>query len=201
MGRPSNTQARQAQIVEAAVEVFATRGYEAATVADVALSAGLATGLVHYHFASKLEILLRVAARLAQEIEGRLEKRLSRAGTDPFARLDAFVDTHLAQGAEASATLAACWTVVAAEAVRQAPVREAYGRVVARELETLEALLRACAEARGASSRGARAGAAALFATIQGYFVLASAARPLVPRGSAAKVTRRLARALVGEAS
>src|SRR4051812_37032867 len=45
-------------LVEAAFDEFTTRGYEAATVADIAERAGVTTGAVYAHFAGKLDLLL-----------------------------------------------------------------------------------------------------------------------------------------------
>jgi AcrR family transcriptional regulator len=49
--------ARQA-LLDAAVAEFASKGYEAATVAGIARRAGVTTGAVYAHFRSKLELLL-----------------------------------------------------------------------------------------------------------------------------------------------
>ncbi|HEY4122015.1 MAG TPA: TetR family transcriptional regulator, partial [Byssovorax sp.] len=57
MERAPNVE-RRAQIVAALARVMAARGYERATVAQIAAEAGLAAGLVHYHFASKRDVLL-----------------------------------------------------------------------------------------------------------------------------------------------
>jgi AcrR family transcriptional regulator len=48
---------RRRQILDAAVRVFARRGYEASRVADVAREAGVAYGLVYHYFHSKEELL------------------------------------------------------------------------------------------------------------------------------------------------
>ena len=45
------------QILEAAVRVFAARGYEAARVGDIAKEAGVAYGLVYHYYASKEAVL------------------------------------------------------------------------------------------------------------------------------------------------
>ena len=45
-------------LLEAAVEVFTDRGYEAATVADIADRAGVTTGALYAHFHGKLDLLL-----------------------------------------------------------------------------------------------------------------------------------------------
>jgi AcrR family transcriptional regulator len=48
---------RRRQILEAAVKVFAARGFHAARVSDVAKEAGVAYGLVYHYFGSKEELL------------------------------------------------------------------------------------------------------------------------------------------------
>jgi len=55
--RPSNTAARRDQIARAALEVISERGFQDLRVADVAERAGTSPSAVHYHFASKEEIL------------------------------------------------------------------------------------------------------------------------------------------------
>lgn len=48
---------RRRQILEAAVKVFADRGFHASRVGDVAEEAGIAYGLVYHYFASKEDLL------------------------------------------------------------------------------------------------------------------------------------------------
>jgi TetR/AcrR family transcriptional regulator, fatty acid metabolism regulator protein len=45
------------QILEAAVRVFATKGYHTSRVGDIAREAGVAHGLLYHYFASKEEVL------------------------------------------------------------------------------------------------------------------------------------------------
>lgn len=170
--------------------VMALQGYEAASVAEVARAAGLATGLVHYHFKSKQEILLALIERLGAAIEDRLAPCLAKAAT-PRAKLEALLDVHLARGQGDPAALA-CWVAIGAEAIRQPEVREAYGAVLRRRIDLMSSLLREALAAAGQPTRGAKAGAAGLSAAIEGYFQLAAAAPDLVPRGSAARSAKRM---------
>jgi TetR/AcrR family transcriptional regulator, fatty acid metabolism regulator protein len=48
---------RRRQILEAAVKVFANKGFHASRVGDVAEEAGIAYGLVYHYFASKEDLL------------------------------------------------------------------------------------------------------------------------------------------------
>ncbi len=49
---------RRAQILEAAFECFATRGYHTATMDDLARVSGLSKGSLYWHFSSKEEVFL-----------------------------------------------------------------------------------------------------------------------------------------------
>lgn len=48
---------RRAQIIDAAMRVFAQKGFARATNRDVAHEAGITTGLIYYYFASKEDLL------------------------------------------------------------------------------------------------------------------------------------------------
>jgi AcrR family transcriptional regulator len=57
-GRRAGEEERKAQILQAAYKVAAQRGLDRLTVRLVASEAGLSTGLVHFHFRSKEELLI-----------------------------------------------------------------------------------------------------------------------------------------------
>ena len=78
MGRPSNTEERRAQIVEAFLTVISKEGYARATIAAVAREAGLTSGLLHYHFGRKHQLLV---AR-AQLLGGRGDVGFAHLGDD-----------------------------------------------------------------------------------------------------------------------
>src|SRR6187549_3675127 len=99
MARPSNTEERREQITRALVKVMARRGYDGASIGDIAKAARLTPGLVHYHFKSKQEILLEALGGLVARHEANLDARLERAGGDPAAEVAAFIDLHLGLGA------------------------------------------------------------------------------------------------------
>jgi TetR/AcrR family transcriptional repressor of bet genes len=199
MARPSNTAERRQQIADALLAVMSKRGYEKATIAEVAKEAGLTPGLVHYHFETKQEILLAVVAQLDGILERRVEIRLARA-EGPRAQLDAFIDAHLATGSDADPRAVASWVTLAAEAIRQPEVRAAYATVVGRWMKRLEALVRASLAEQGVSTVGARTAAAAVFASIQGYFVLSAATPGVTPEGSAAGAVKRMVEGLLARA-
>ena len=64
MPRTPNTAVRRRQIVDGLCRVMAREGYGHATVQAIAAEAGLAPGLIHYHFADKREILVELVETL-----------------------------------------------------------------------------------------------------------------------------------------
>jgi AcrR family transcriptional regulator len=79
------------KILEAALELFRERGFDDATMRDIAREAGVATGLAYYYFKSKDAIVLAFYQRARADLEPRLEA----AQTDKrlAARLQALVET------------------------------------------------------------------------------------------------------------
>ena len=68
--RAQRKEARIDDILDAAETVFAASGYEGATMREIALSAGVAQGLIHYHFGNKETLYERVVARRSGVING-----------------------------------------------------------------------------------------------------------------------------------
>ena len=61
------------RILEAALDLFRQKGFAAATMREVAASAGMATGAAYYHFASKEAIVLAFYDRARHEMAPLLE--------------------------------------------------------------------------------------------------------------------------------
>ena len=55
---------RQEQILHAAMDVFSRKGYAAATIPDIARSAGLAVGTIYIYYPNKRELFVSVIRRL-----------------------------------------------------------------------------------------------------------------------------------------
>lgn len=58
------TEARRTQILDAAVHVFAEKGFHKATIRDVAQAAGVADGTIYNYFKNKQDLLVAMIARL-----------------------------------------------------------------------------------------------------------------------------------------
>lgn len=197
MARPSNTDERRFQITSALVKVMARRGYDGASVADIAKTARLTPGLVHYHFDNKQEILLEALRDLVARHDTRLEERLGQAGGDPIAELVAAIDFHLGLGADADPDALACWVLISGEALREPKVRTNFERAVHGMVARLAHVIRRGVERGVFKCDRIDDAAAAIFALIQGYFVLAATARTTIPRGSAAASAKRMAEGLL----
>ena len=197
MPRPSNTDERRLQITDALVKVMAKRGYDGASVADIARAARLTPGLVHYHFDSKQEILLAALGDLVARHDARLDARLGAAGANPIAELGAFIDFHLGLGADADPEALACWILLSGEALREPKVRVRFERALQGMVARLAGLIRQGVEQRVFVCDSVDEAAAALIALIQGYFLMAATARTTIPRGSAAVSAKRMAEGLL----
>lgn len=169
MPRPSNSAQRRQEIATAFLQIMAGHGYAGATIARVARQAGLAPGLVHYHFANKQAILLAALAQLEALGDARYQPLLA-AARDPRERLAALIHARLARGEGAAPEAVAAWVMIGAEAVRAEEVRAAYQATLAREQARLESLLADYGAARGRPLTPARAQALAamVMAAVEG---------------------------------
>ena len=57
---------RRAEILEVTCQVVIERGFAATRVADVANKLGVSTGLIHYHFASKDQLITEMLRSAAE---------------------------------------------------------------------------------------------------------------------------------------
>jgi TetR/AcrR family transcriptional repressor of bet genes len=200
MSRQRNSAQRRDQIADALFRVLAKHGYDGASIDEIAKVAGLAPGVVHYHFKSKLEILLHVLAGLDARHRERLAQATASAQGDAARELDAFIELHVGRGATADRDALAAWIALGGEALRQREVQAAYERTIAASEEALAAIIRRGVDGGVFARVRVAATAAAVVAAIQGYFTLAATAPSLVPRGSAAPSLKRMAAGLLGVA-
>lgn len=71
------SEATQQRILTAALQLFRERGFEAATMRDIAAAARVATGAAYYYFASKDAIVLAFYRQAADEMSAELENALT----------------------------------------------------------------------------------------------------------------------------
>jgi TetR/AcrR family transcriptional regulator, fatty acid metabolism regulator protein len=82
---------RRAQLTRAAYKVVGEKGYSDFTIKDIALEAGLSTGLVHYYFKNKEELLFKLLKEMNSNLKDNLKKALSEL-TEPQDKLLSFCD-------------------------------------------------------------------------------------------------------------
>jgi AcrR family transcriptional regulator len=96
--RPRLTR-RDRQILDAAVEVFARRGYVQASVQDVADAVGLLKGSLYHYIRSKDDLLYRVLDEIHDGVDAVLEEVRALPGLPPLERLGAYVERQVAHNA------------------------------------------------------------------------------------------------------
>lgn len=173
------------RLLGAAAELIAERGWAAVSTRMLAERAGVAAGLVHYHFASLQALLTEAALGVLREAAGALAPLLDRAETpaDAVALLMAALDDYT--GTDPVSTVFA-ETYLAA--TRDPGLRDAVAGVVADFRDRLASWLRT----RGVAAP--RDTAAVLAAAVDGVLLH----RALDPGMTAATVTPILDRILTG---
>jgi TetR/AcrR family fatty acid metabolism transcriptional regulator len=80
-------QARRAQILDAATQVFAEKGFHRATIRDVAKAAGIADGTIYNYFENKTALLLGLLNRINEtELRGQHFEQVGRGDVRAFVR-------------------------------------------------------------------------------------------------------------------
>ena len=81
MGRKSNAPQRRDQITWALFDCLASKGHEKVTIKEIATQANLPSGVIHYYFKSKDEIISTLAQAIVEKYTQKLETRLSEKNT------------------------------------------------------------------------------------------------------------------------
>jgi TetR/AcrR family fatty acid metabolism transcriptional regulator len=74
---------RKAEIIEATFFCIALKGYSNITMQDIADSAGVSKGVIHYYFHNKEELFLSVLEKLNKDLDNHLGKKVEQAKTPP----------------------------------------------------------------------------------------------------------------------
>lgn len=137
---------RRDSIIDAACAAIVEVGIAQLTVAEVSRRAGTSSGLVHYHFRTKQQLLAAASERLAAR---RAAARAAALASDGLAALDALWSA-LRSGAEAAVERA--WTDLALLGRRDPDVRRALASRRREEQRTLAARLPALLASLGSAS-------------------------------------------------
>jgi AcrR family transcriptional regulator len=95
--RWARTGATRQRILDAATEVFATRGFTAATMADVVAGSGASIGSIYHHFGGKSELFLAIFEQMANAVDRRIEAAMEHAdgGASPRRIFELHVRAYL----------------------------------------------------------------------------------------------------------
>ena len=135
---------RRIEILEATRAVVLEKGFGGTRIKDVSDALGVSTGLVHYHFESKDELLAETMRYAADADIRRLEKTVA-AGSDPVERLDRVLREYLPGPRDQSWTL---WIDAWGEALRSPTLKEISEELDAAWVALLERVIRDCVTAR-----------------------------------------------------
>lgn len=90
MARTKGSSQRREQIIKATVDCIITHGYHNFSMQDVATTAGVSKGIIHYYFLNKDDLMMAILDRSAVDIENMLIESMS-AVSDPLQKLEAFI--------------------------------------------------------------------------------------------------------------
>jgi len=85
---------KQQRIRDCAAELFAARGFDATSAADIAAEGGFSKALIYHYFSSKEEILQDLLEAHMDALHAAVETSLHE-GDEPRTRLRAFVRAHM----------------------------------------------------------------------------------------------------------
>jgi len=113
--------ARRNQILDAATQVFAQKGFHRATIKEIARVAGIADGTIYTYFASKTDVLLGILNRLNESTDR--EQQLNPENTQD---IRAFFTSYLRQRMALFWPNAEVFQAVLPEMLVNAELRELY---------------------------------------------------------------------------
>jgi AcrR family transcriptional regulator len=140
---PRSDTPRRAEILVHATRLFAERGYEGASMGDLAERVGVRKASLFYHFASKEALYTEVLAELVDSVGGRIAQAVASEGSfvDRVDALSDAITTVLGEQPYAA-------RIIIREAMDWGPaMRETLAARVIGVLEVAEAFLRAGADA------------------------------------------------------
>lgn len=137
--RPPHDPARRFDILQAALSVFAEKGFHRSTIRDIAKAANIAEGTIYNHFENKTALMLALFEGL--DAEGRQNANLD---VPAGQKLDDFLPAHFGQMLDMLvAPMGKALPVILAELLTNAPLRNEYAQKIMQPMfETGEAALR-----------------------------------------------------------
>jgi len=163
------TEFRCTEIIGAARRVFASKGYEAATVDEIAELAGVAKGTIYCYFPSKFELFLGTLRGGMQELLERTERNMQ-AATTAADKIRAFIRTRLEYGEQNREFFRIYFSEFSKVALQPSPVREEFQDLYHKQALALESVIR----------EGIREGEIRLVPTLRAAYFIYEATRSVI---------------------
>jgi TetR/AcrR family transcriptional regulator, cholesterol catabolism regulator len=93
VGRPRREDNRGRDVLAAAVELFASRGFDATSIRDIAAEAHVQPASVYYHYPSKEALLVAIVDRAAAQVAEQI--KAAAQSPEPWQRLEQACVAHL----------------------------------------------------------------------------------------------------------
>jgi AcrR family transcriptional regulator len=86
---------KQLQIMDKALEVFAEKGFDSASVRDIAQRAEVNVAMISYYFGSKEKLLEAIFMSHTGTMRGKIESILHSKAYEPLEKVDLLIDTYI----------------------------------------------------------------------------------------------------------
>lgn len=103
---------RKGELLDTAMRLFASKGYDNTSISDVIAAVGVSKGAFYHHFTSKEELLAGLAVRYSAQAARRAQSVLDDQSLDAFERLSIFLSRMRQSKLEDAAELHAAFAPV-----------------------------------------------------------------------------------------
>lgn len=86
---------KQLQIMDKALEVFAEKGFDSASVRDIAQRAEVNVAMISYYFGSKEKLLEAIFMNHTNSMKNKIESIIHSRTYDPLEKVDLLIDTYV----------------------------------------------------------------------------------------------------------
>ena len=107
-----SAEVRKQEVLECAMRLFATQGYEATSVNQIIAALGISKGAFYHHYSSKEDLVEALASSYAEEAAARARSVLEDESLDAFGRLSMFLSRMRNTKVESAAELRAAFAPI-----------------------------------------------------------------------------------------
>jgi len=166
----ATSEERRDHLVRACLKCLVADGHAGISVRRIAKEAGVAVGLVNHHFGSIDALVAQAYETLASEVTQALYQQVDAVGSDPAARMEAFLTGSFSPQV-LDPDLLSPWVVFWSLIRHSPPVNEAHERGYHSYLAILEKLISELASAEGFPVARPRLAAIGLSAMLDGLWL------------------------------